>query len=88
MTDRKKREFTPEEKAEADRRFFARLTDWSEPGAITMIRDGMPLNPTAPVEPTRPPPTVVSVDDYGTFIMSDGTNGAPRPPPAAAGASP
>lgn len=39
---RKKPEITQEE---AKRRFIARLGDWSEPGAITIIRNGIPLEP-------------------------------------------
>ena len=41
-TIRERPEITPEE---AKRRFMARLMDWSEPGAITIIRDGIPLEP-------------------------------------------
>jgi hypothetical protein len=41
-TAREQPEITPEE---AKRRFMARLSDWSEPGAITIIRNGIPLEP-------------------------------------------
>ena len=41
-TSRERSEITPKE---AKRRFMARLSDWSEPGAITIIRNGIPLEP-------------------------------------------
>ncbi len=73
MTDRQKREPTPEEKAEADRRFFRRLTDWSDPGALTIIRDGVPLDTSAPIVPPAIPTTVIGTDDDGNLLMSEGT---------------
>lgn len=59
-TTRERPEITPEE---AKRRFMARLTDWSEPGAITIIRNGIPLEPR--------------IEE--AILPNDGTDGRIRP---------
>jgi hypothetical protein len=65
------------DEAESRRRFLDRLSDWSEPGAITIIRDGIPLDLTAiPVEGDEiipPAPTVADIDDEGNIRLSDGS---------------
>jgi hypothetical protein len=76
----------PSTKDEAQRRFFERLTDWSDPNALTLIRRGdgapIPANPTSAiivddvvVNPV--PVTVVSVDEDGNMLMSDGSMRVP-----------
>lgn len=57
---------------EQRRKFAERLSDWSEPGAITIIRNGVALDNTVVVDPVAEP-TVVGVDDDGNLFMSDGT---------------
>jgi hypothetical protein len=72
MTDRE----TTEE--EARHRFAERLGDWSEPGAITIIRNGVPLDPETGEERVRVQPTVTDVDSDGNLRMSDGTIRVPE----------
>lgn len=66
------------DEAESHRRFIERLSDWSEPGAVTIIRDGVPLtnDQFITIEPSTP--FVVSTDDDGNLRMSDGTIRVPR----------
>lgn len=71
MAERNERPQISEE--EAARRFAERLGDWSEPGAITIIRNGVPLDPETGEERIRTGPTVVDVDEDGNLRMSDGT---------------
>jgi hypothetical protein len=74
MSDRRRPEPTPEEKELARQRFLERLSDWSDPGAITVIRAGIPLDPEAgQVLPKGEWPTVDDVDEDGNLLMSDGT---------------
>lgn len=65
MTDAQE---TNEEKS---RRLFAeRLGDWSDPDAIVIIRNGVPLDSSGT---SVPEPTVVDIDDDGNLQMNDGT---------------
>lgn len=62
-----------EKKAESQRKFAERLGDWSEPGAITIIRNGIPID-DALIDDTVPsPPVVLGIDEDGNLRMSDGT---------------
>ena len=78
---------TPEQQEERDashRRFLERLSDWDDPDAITLIRNGVPvdgrplLGPPEEVAPVTPV-VVVGTDEDGNLRMSDGSVVVPRP---------
>lgn len=71
---RERPEPTPEERAEADRQFAARLSDWSDPGAIVLIRrGGEPVAPELPLPLDNTVPAVDRIDDDGNLILEDGS---------------